>query len=108
KVIDDVFGDARRLDAVHDQADDAEAPAGAVPLRLDREETVTRKERRPALDPASVREPMLAQPRKIRLVARQAKTTERELLAVWLQACDRPVRHWDTHQNQLRDRRSRG
>src|SRR5262249_37258583 len=33
------------------------------PLRLDGEETVTRKERRPDLDPASVREPMLAQPR---------------------------------------------
>src|SRR5262249_20659186 len=39
-------------------------------------------------------DPMLAQPRKIRLVARQAKATERELLAMRLQACDRPVRHW--------------
>src|SRR6516225_525564 len=37
---------------------------------------------------------MLAQPRKIRLVARQTETTERELLASRLQACDRPVRHW--------------
>jgi hypothetical protein len=51
---------------------------------------------------------MLAQPRKIRLVARQAETTERELLAPRLQACDRPVRHLETHQNQLRDQRSRG
>src|SRR6516162_1944840 len=37
---------------------------------------------------------MLAQPRKIRLVARQAEATKRELLAPRLQACDRPVRHW--------------
>src|SRR5262249_43157766 len=37
---------------------------------------------------------MLAQPRKIRLVARQAKATEREGAAMRLQACDRPVRHW--------------
>src|SRR5262249_29894664 len=51
---------------------------------------------------------MLVQPRKIRLIARQAETTERELLAPRLQACDRPVRHWETHQNRLRDRRSRG
>ena len=32
---------------------------------------------------------MLAQPRKIRLVARQAKAAKRELLAPRLQACDR-------------------
>ena len=51
---------------------------------------------------------MLAQPRKIRLLARQAEATERELLAVRLQACNRPIRHWEIHQNQLRDRRSRG
>ena len=38
---------------------------------------------------------MLAQPRKLRLVARQAETTERELLAMRLQACNRPVRHWE-------------
>src|SRR6516225_5629051 len=37
---------------------------------------------------------MLAQPRKIRLLARQAEATERELLAVRLQACNRPIRHW--------------
>src|SRR6516225_6415374 len=54
QVIDDVIGNARRLDAVHDQTDDAEAPGGGVPLRLDGEETITRKERRPDLDPASV------------------------------------------------------
>jgi hypothetical protein len=41
-------------DTVHDQADDTDAPAGGVPLRLDGEETVTRKERRPDIDPASV------------------------------------------------------
>ena len=54
EVIDDVIGDGRRLDAIHDQADDAEAPAGGVPLRLDGEETVTRKEQRPDLDLASM------------------------------------------------------
>src|SRR6516164_7441513 len=37
---------------------------------------------------------MLAQPRKMRLLARQAEATERELLAVRLQACNRPIRHW--------------
>ena len=36
---------------------------------------------------------MLAQPRKIGLVPRQAEATKRELLAPRLQACDRPVRH---------------
>ena len=40
---------------------------------------------------------MLAQPREIRLIARQAEAAERELLAPRLQACDRPVRHWETH-----------
>ena len=54
EVIDDVIGDARRLDAVHDQANDAEAPPGGVLLCLDSEETITRKDRRPDLDPASV------------------------------------------------------
>jgi len=54
EVIDDLISNARRLDAIHDQTDDTDAPAGGVPLRLDREETITRKERRPDLDPASV------------------------------------------------------
>jgi len=46
--------DPRRPKAVHNQADDTDAPTGRVPLRLDGEETITRKERRPDLDPASV------------------------------------------------------
>jgi hypothetical protein len=54
QVIDDVIGNARRLDAVHDQTDDAEALAGGVPLRLNGEEGAPRKERRPDLDLASV------------------------------------------------------
>ena len=43
QVIDDLIGDARRPDTVHDQADDAEAPAGGVPLRLDGEEGIPGK-----------------------------------------------------------------
>jgi hypothetical protein len=54
QVIDDLISDARRPDTVHDQADDTDAPAGGVPLRLDGKETITRKERRPDLDPAFV------------------------------------------------------
>jgi len=49
EVIDDLISDARRPDTVHDQADDTDAPAapaGGVPLRLDGEETITRKEGR--------------------------------------------------------------
>jgi hypothetical protein len=38
---------------------------------------------------------------------RQAEAAERELLAMRLQPCDRPIRHWETHPNQLRDWRSR-
>src|SRR6516162_5614979 len=45
QVIDDLVGDACRPDTVHDQADDTDAPAGGVPLRLDGAETITRKER---------------------------------------------------------------
>ena len=54
EIIDNLVGNACRLDAIHDQTDDAEAPTGGVPLRLDGEETVTRKERRPDLDLASM------------------------------------------------------
>jgi len=54
EIIDDLISDAPRPHTVHDQADDTDAPAGGVPLRLDGEETITRKERRPDLDPASV------------------------------------------------------
>jgi hypothetical protein len=46
------------------------------------------KERRPDLDLASMGNAPLTQPREVRLVARQAEEAERELLAVWLQACD--------------------
>src|SRR5262245_12025216 len=45
QVIDDLISDARRPDTVLDQADDTDAPAGGVPLRLDGKETITRKER---------------------------------------------------------------
>ena len=54
EIIYDLVGDASRPDTVHDQADDANAPARGVPLRLDGEETVTRKERRPDLNLASM------------------------------------------------------
>ena len=54
EIIDNLVGNACRLDAIHDQTNDAEAPTGGVPLRLDGEETVTRKERRPDLDLASM------------------------------------------------------
>jgi len=54
EIIDNLVGNACRLDAIHDQTDDAEAPTGGVPLRLDGEETVTRKERRSDLNLASM------------------------------------------------------
>jgi hypothetical protein len=50
EIIDNLVGNSCRLDAVHDQADDAEAPTGGVPLRLDGEESIARKEGRPNLD----------------------------------------------------------
>ena len=51
---------------------------------------------------------MLAQPRKIRLVARQAEAVERELLAMRLQRATAQYDIGETHPNQLRDQRSRG
>src|SRR5262249_27977491 len=54
EIIADLVSDARRPDAVHDQADNAEAPAGGISLGLHSEETITRKERRSDLDLASV------------------------------------------------------
>ena len=51
---------------------------------------------------------MLAQPRKIRLVARQAEATKRELLAMRLQRATAQYDIGETHPNQLRDQRSRG
>jgi len=48
------IGNPRRPNPVHDQPDDADAPARRMPLRLDGEETITRKQRRRDFDPAAV------------------------------------------------------
>ena len=46
---------------------------------------------------------MLAQPRKIRLVARQAEAVERELLAMRLQRATAQYDIGETHPNRLRE-----
>ena len=51
---------------------------------------------------------MLAQAREVRFIARQAEAAERELLAPRLQRATAQYGIEETHQNQLRDRRSRG
>jgi len=55
-----------------------------MPLRLNREETVPREERRPHLDAPAVRHALLAQPGKVRFEPRQSKAMERKPLTVRL------------------------
>jgi hypothetical protein len=64
-----------------------------MPLRLNREETVPREERRPHLDAPTVRHALLTHPREIRCEPRQPKTMERKPLTARLQPCARPVSH---------------
>jgi hypothetical protein len=90
---DDTVGNARGLDPIHDQANDADAPTGRVPLRLDGEEGISRKKRRPNLNPAAVRQTPLADPWEIRHVTSQAKAVERQPFPVRLEAGTSPIRH---------------
>src|SRR5262245_33340596 len=64
-----------------------------MPLGLDHEEGVTGKERRPDLDPATVRQAALPDPWQIRHVTGQSKAMKRQPLAVRLEAGAGPVRH---------------
>jgi len=55
-----------------------------VPLQLDRDEGVARKQRRPELDPTSVADAPISEPRVIRLVTGQGQTMQRQTLAMRL------------------------
>src|SRR5262249_25006436 len=65
-LVDDVIGHPRRPKPVHDQADDADAPASGMPLRFDRNEGISRKQRRPNLDPAARAAPVAADENQVR------------------------------------------
>src|SRR5262244_426539 len=62
QVIDDLISDARRPDTVHDQTDNAEAPAGGVPVCLDGKETVPEEGR-----PIALRSSRWTAPEKVRM-----------------------------------------
>jgi hypothetical protein len=64
-----------------------------VPLQLDRDEGVARKQRRPELDPTSVTDAPIPQPWVIRLVTGQGQTMQRQALAMWLEADGAPIGH---------------
>ena len=59
-------------------------PPRGVPLQLDRDEGVARKQRRPELDPTSVADAPISEPRVIRLVTGQGQTMQRQTLAMRL------------------------
>src|SRR5262249_4506008 len=64
-----------------------------MPLRLDREKTIAREQRRPNLDLAAVKPAMLAQARQIGLKTHAGKVKQRNSLLVRRQASDGPIRH---------------
>ena len=87
------ISDPRRPKTIHDQTEDADAPSRRMPLRLDHKEGIARKKGRPNLNPAAVRQTRLADPRKIRRVARQAEAMERKPFPMRLEAGTGPVSH---------------
>jgi len=91
--IDHAVRDARRPAAVHDEVDHTGGPPRSVPLQLDRDEGVPRKERWPELDPTSVADTPIPQPRVIRLVTGKRQAMERQGLAMALQASGAPIGH---------------
>jgi hypothetical protein len=58
--IDDAIGNTRRADAVHDQRTHANASSRGVPLKLDGDEAVARKQRWPHFHLAALPNPLLA------------------------------------------------
>src|SRR5262249_52519406 len=89
---------ARRRRAVHHETDDAGRPAGGVPLKLDQDEGVARKQRRPRLElPAAVDAP-LAQAWVVNLEAGQRQEVQRQGGAVRLKLCATPICHRFTPQ----------
>src|SRR5262249_42892141 len=85
----DTIRHAGRLRTIEHDADRAGRPAGGLPLQLDGDEAD-------------------AQTGMVDLVARERQAMERQARAVRLELRCSPEGHRDTHQNQLRERRSRG
>src|SRR5215831_19080811 len=88
-------------DPIHDQANDAGAPAGSVPLKFHSNEAIARKQRQRALDLATITDPSIAKAWVVGFITGHAETVKREPLPLRLEPRASPVGHRPSQPGQV-------